>query len=346
VVCASFLLSALLFGAAAQSETESRFFRIGTAATGGSFFEIGGVVASAISGPVDASACSAGASCGVPGLVAVAQATQGSIENLRLVDGGLIESALAQADLASMAYAGNGALGEGTQMRRLRAIASLFPEALHVVVRGDSQIREIADLAGKIVSFGEAGSGSAVNARVLLAAAGFGEAGVIPKYHRLSQAAEELQAGTIDALIVAGGLPIPAIAELAKSVPLRLVPIAGSVANKLGEQVGVYQPMSIPAGSYRNMPEDTPSVGFYALWLTYADLDPKLVYEIARAAWSKKAVKLYTALAPIGNDIRIENALQGISVPLHPGAERFYHESGMNTDGLPFAGMAKEGSGK
>src|SRR5262249_51135346 len=168
-VCASLLFFALLCGAAA--ETETRFFRIGTAATGGSFFEIGGVVASAISGPVEASACGSGGNCGVPGLVAVAQATQGSIENLRLVASGQIESAFAQADLAAMAYGGTGVFAEGGAMPRLRAIASLFPEALHVVVRVDSPIRTIGDLAGKTVSLGEEGSGSAVNARVLLAAA-------------------------------------------------------------------------------------------------------------------------------------------------------------------------------
>src|SRR5262249_29284917 len=105
-VCASLLFFALLCGAAA--ETETRFFRIGTAATGGGFFEIGGVVASAISGPVEASACGSGGNCGVPGLVAVAQATQGSIENLRLVASGQIESAFVQADLAAMAYGGTG----------------------------------------------------------------------------------------------------------------------------------------------------------------------------------------------------------------------------------------------
>jgi TRAP transporter TAXI family solute receptor len=334
------LFFALLCGAAA--ETETRFFRIGTAATGGSFFEIGGVVASAISGPVEASACGSGGNCGVPGLVAVAQATQGSIENLRLVDSGQIESAFAQADLAAMAYAGTRVFAEGGAMPRLRAIASLFPEALHIVVRVDSPIRTIGDLAGKTVSLGEEGSGSAVNARVLLAAAGFGEGEVTQKNLRPAQAAEALKAGTVDALIIAGAIPIPAISELAQAAPIRLVPVVGPTAAKLTQQFGFYDAATIPAGSYRNVDTDIRTVGFYALWLSRADLEPSLIHDITRAAWGKGAARLYAGLAPIGKDIRVENALRGISVPLHEGAAQFYRESGMRVDALP---MAAPGNG-
>ena len=107
LACASLLFFVLHADASAQ--TELRFFRIGAASTGGSFFEIGGLVASAISGPAEGSACGAGAGCGVPGLVAVAQATQGSMDNLRLVNNKQLESGFAQADLAAMAYSGSGA---------------------------------------------------------------------------------------------------------------------------------------------------------------------------------------------------------------------------------------------
>src|SRR6266568_1854698 len=170
LVCASFLFGALLCAAALAEE--ARFFRIGTAATGGSFFEIGGMVASAISSPADGPSCGRGGSCGVRGLVAVAQATPGSIENLRLVNGGQLESGFAQADLAGWAYTGVNLFAEAGPLRRLRAIASLFPEAAHLVVRAESSIRSLADLQGKRVSLGELGSGTAADATVLLAAAG------------------------------------------------------------------------------------------------------------------------------------------------------------------------------
>jgi len=331
--CASLLFLVLLCGAAA--ETETRFFRIGTAATGGSFFEVGGVVASAISRPVDGPACGHGGGCGVPGLVAVAQATQGSIENLRLVNSGQIESGFAQADLAAMAYSGTGAFADDGPMPKLRVIGSLFPEALHVVVRVDSPIRSIADLAGKRVSTSEPGSGTAVSARVLLAAAGFGETDLIRKSLRLGQAAEEMQAGTLDALIVAGGYPIPAISELAETMPIRLVPVIGAVAVRLEREFSFYRATMIPAGIYRGVDTDTASVGFYALWVVGADTDTELVYAITEAVWNEATARLFATLDPIGREIRLADALKGVSLPLHPGAERYYREHGLPVGVLP-----------
>jgi TRAP transporter TAXI family solute receptor len=344
LACASLLFFALLCGAAA--ETETRFFRIGTAATGGSFFEIGGVVASAISSPVDGSACEQKGGCGVPGLVAVAQATQGSMENLRLISSGQIESAFTQADLAAMAYAGTGPFAVEGAMPRLRVIASLFPEALHVVVRSDSPIRTITDLAGKTVAIGEAGSGTAVNAKVLLAAAGLGDGDVTCKNLRPSQAATEIEAGTLDALIIAGSFPIPAIQELAATTPIRLVPVTGDIASKLEAEFRAYGPATIPAGSYFNVDTDIASVGFYALWVISADADEKLVYDITRSLWSDGARRLFDANYPIGNKIVLANALKGISLPLHPGAERFYREQGFSFAELPTADEPAGGTPK
>jgi TRAP transporter TAXI family solute receptor len=321
----------------AGAQTETRFFRIGTASTGGSFFEIGGLVASAISSPVEGSACGTGGGCGVPGLVAVAQATQGSMENLRLVNGKQLESGFAQADLAAMAYGGTGAFADEGPMPHLRVIASLFPETLHIVVRVDSPIRSIDGLAGKVVAVGEPGSGTAINAKMLLAAAGLGEGDVTRKSLRPSQAAEEMKAGTVDALILAGSYPVPAIQELAAATPIRLVPITGGVAAKLEQQFTFYGPATIPADSYRNVDTDTPSVGFYALWVIGADADADLVYDITRAVWSENAARLFAGLEPLGKQIRLADALRGVSLPLHPGAERFYREQGLAVEKLPGA---------
>lgn len=335
LACASLLFLAGLSGATAQTET--RFFRIGTASTGGSFFEIGGLIASAISSPVEGLGCAAAGGCGVPGLVAVAQATQGSMENLRLVNNRQLESGFAQADLAAMAYGGTGAFAEDGPMPRLRVIASLFPETLHVVVRSDSPIRSIAGLFGKVVAVGEPGSGTAVSAKMLLAAAGFGDDDVIRKNLRPAQAAEEMKAGTVDALILAGSHPVPAIQELAAAIPVRLVPVIGPVAAKLETQFSFYKPATIPAGAYRNVDTDTQSVGFSALWVVGADADADLVYDITRAVWGDNAARLFAGLEPIGKQIRLADALKGVSVPLHPGAERFYREKGLPVDKLPGA---------
>jgi hypothetical protein len=222
-------------------------------------------------------------------------------------------------------------------MRRLRAIASLFPEALHIVVRVDSPIRSVADLAGKTVAVGDLGSGTAANSRVLLAAAGLGESDVVRRNIRPAQAMEEIKAGTVDALILAGSYPVPAIQELAAATPVRLVPVNGMVAAQLEEAYPLYSATAIPAGTYRNVDTDTQTVGFYALWIVRDDADEALVHDITRAAWSDSAAQLYAGLDPVGRQIKLANALRGLSLPLHPGAARFYREQGLSLEGLPSA---------
>ena len=335
LVCASLVFAILLCAAALAQEP--RFFRIGTAATGGSFFEIGGLVAGAISSPTDGPPCDRGGSCGVRGLVAVAQATPGSIENLRLVNSGQLESGFAQADLAGWAYNGSNLFAEKGRLRRLRAIGSLFPEAAHVVVRADSPIRSLPDLAGKIVSLGEVGSGTAADSAVLLAAAGLGETSLTRKYLRPGPATQELKAESIDALFLVGGYPVPAIRDLAAAIPIRLVPIEGNIIDVLRKDFGFYRLTDIPAGSYPGIDTDTPSLGFSALWLVNADVDADLVYAITRSLWHPATGRLLAALDPIGKGIRVERALDGLSVPLHPGAARFYREVGMPVDSPPEA---------
>src|SRR6266550_594873 len=256
LACASLLLMMVVCIAAAAPE--ARFFRIGTAATGGSFFEIGGVVAAAISGPTGGH----GGTCGVPGLVAVAQATPGSIENLRQINSGQIESGFAQADLAGWAYHGSKIFAEAGPQRQLRTIASLFPEATHLVVRADSPIHKLADLKGKRVSLGESGSGTAADAVVFLSTAGFREKDLIRKFLRPGPAAEELKSGEIDAFFLVGGYPIPAIRDLASTIPIRLVPFEDALLDKLKKDFPFYHRTVIPAGTYPSVDDETVSLGF------------------------------------------------------------------------------------
>ena len=344
LVCAS-LVAAALFGIAAHA-LEPRFFRIGTAATGGSFFEIGGILAGAISAPIEGPLCGRGGSCGVPGLVAVAQATPGSIENLRLINAGQIESGFAQADLAGWAYNGQNLFAEGGPQTRLRAIASVFPSAAHLLVKADSPIQSLADLAGKTVAIGEGGSGSAAAAAVVLAAAGFGQHDPIRRNLRPGPSAAELKAGTVDAWFLVGGYPVPAIRDLAATTPVRLVPIEGEIVDKLKKDFTFYRITEIPAGTYPAIDIPTPSFGFSALWLVNAEIAPDLVYAITKSLWNPATAKLLAALDPIGKQIRLDRALDGISVPLHPGAARFYREAGLPVDAAPrIAGEPVNGKG-
>src|SRR2546423_4204377 len=223
-VAAAICVLCVLLGRVSPSAQEGQFFRIGAASTSGTFFEIGGVIASAISKPAGSPPCEHGGSCGVPGLVAVTQATQGSVENLRMVATGQIESGIAQSDIASWAYAGTGIFTADGPLKNLRAIASLFPESLQLVVRDDSAIQTLADLRGKHISLGQPGSGTLADARVVLTAAGLTEKDMMAEYLRPGVAATNVKDGTLDGFFIIGGVPAPAIRGLAAGKPGRLVP--------------------------------------------------------------------------------------------------------------------------
>lgn len=317
------------------SALEPRFFRIGTAATGGSFFEVGGVVASAISAPTEGPSCGQGGSCGVRGLVAVAQATPGSIENLRMINSAQIESGFAQADLAGWAFNGVNLFADIGPLQRLRTIASLFPSAAHLVVKADSPIRSLGDLAGRTVAIGEPGSGGAAAAAILFPAAGYSARDLTLKNLRPGPAAAELKAGTIDAWFAVGGYPAPAVRDLASSTPIRLVPIEGDIVDKVKKDFTFYRLTEIPAGTYAGIDAPVLTLGFSALWLVNADINADLVYAITKSLWNPATAKLLANLDPIGKRIRLDRALEGLSVPLHAGAERFYREAGLPVDASP-----------
>ena len=328
---AALLVLGVLWRSASAEET--RFFRIGAAATAGSFFEIGGVLASAISKPAGSLPCEQGGNCGVPGLVAVAQATRGSVENLRQVASDQIESGIAQSDVVARAYAGTGIFAGQNPMRTLRAIASLFPESLHLVVRAEGPIQTLSDLKGMRVSLGQEESGTLVDARIVLAAAGLTEKDLNAEFLRSGTAAASLSDGTIDGFFLIGGVPIPAIRALAAATPVRLVPIPDAVFSKMQEKYGPYDRAVIPADAYPGVGVATQTVGFHALWVVSVDVPDDLIYEITKTLWNDATQRLLEAHDPIGRDVRLENALSGLSVPLHSGAKRFYREAGLPVDG-------------
>jgi TRAP transporter TAXI family solute receptor len=321
----------LFWGLASPNGQEARFFRIGAAATSGTFFEIGEVIASAISKSAGSPPCEHGGNCGVPGLVAVTQATQGSVENLRLITAGQIESGIAQSDVAGWAYAGTGIFSADRPMKNLRAIASLFPESLQLVVRADSAVRTVSDLKGKRVSLGQMGSGTLVDARIALAAAGLTEKDVAAEYLRPSMSTAKIINSSLDGFFLIGGAPVPAIYELADKLPLRLIPIGDDVLGKMRQRSSSYRRSVIPAGTYPGVNLETPSIGFNALWIVAADASDDLIFDITKALWNEATQRLLDAHA-IGKQVRLNNALEGLSVPLHTGAARFYREAGLPVD--------------
>lgn len=315
--------------AGAASAQEMSFFRIGTGGTSGTYYPIGGLLANAISNPPGSRPCEEGGSCGVPGLVASAIASNGSVANVNAIMGGAMESGFAQGDVAAWAQTGTGIWEGKPAADKLRAIANLYPESLHLVATKASGIDSIDDLKGKKVSLDEPGSGTLVDAKIVLESAGLTEADIQPEYLKPDQAADRMKDGQMDAFFFVGGYPAGAIAELSSQHEITLVPIAGDAAKAIVEKYPFFAADKVPAGTYKGVDADVETLAVGAQWVTSADQKDDLVYEITKALWNDNTRKQLDAGHAKGKMIVKENALAGLGLPLHPGAERFYKEAGL-----------------
>ncbi len=328
LVCALVLVSSLPVFA-----QEARYFRIGTGSTAGTYFPIGGIIASAISKPPGSRDCAAGGSCGVPGLIAVAQSTKGSVDNVMGIAEGRLESGLSQADISYWAYNGQGIFEATGPIETLRSVANLFPEAVHVVVRRDAGIFKLSDLRGKRVSLDLEGSGTRVDALLILEAFGIGLDDMDEQALAAGDAADLLRAGELDAFVMVAGTPATAVVELADDSLITLVPIGGPEAEALHAKYPFFAEDRIVSGTYFNVPStETLSVG--AQWLVSAKLPEDLVYELTRALWHENTRRLLDNGHPKGKLIRKVSALDGLVVPLHAGARRYYLEAETPVPGL------------
>jgi uncharacterized protein len=299
--------------AGAPALAQQRFFRIGTGGTGGTYYPVGGMIANAISTPT---------------INVSAVATNGSVANVNGIVGGSMESGFSQADINAWAYTATGIFEGRPKIEELRVIANLYPESVHVVVKKGANIKSLADLKGKRVSIDEPGSGTLVNARALLATYGVSERDIKPEYLKQTQSAEKFKDGSLDAYFQTTGYPQGTLTELAATNGFELLAIEGEQRDKIMAQYKFFAKDKIPDGTYKDVKGvDTIAVG--AQWTTTSKQPDDLVYEITKALWSDKTRAAMDAGHAKGKDIRRETALQGVGIPLHAGAEKFYKEVGL-----------------
>lgn len=290
-----------------------RFFRIGTGGTAGTYYPVGGLIANAISSAtVDASAV----------------ATNGSVANVNGIVGGSMESGFSQSDVATWAYTGTGVYQGRPKVEELRAIANLYPETVHVVVKKGLNVRSIADLKGKRVSIDEPGSGSIINAKAILAGYGLRDGDYRAENLKPGPSAEKLKDGGLDAFFITTGYPTAAVTELAATTGIELLPIDGEPAKKIMEASRFFFVDNIPDGAYKDV-KGVASLAVGAQWITSSKIPADLVYEITKALWSDKTRALLDAGHAKGKAIRKETALNGLGIPVHDGAQRFYKEAGL-----------------
>ena len=317
--------------ASAASAQAPQFFRIGTGSAGGTYYPIGGIIANAISCPPGARCNEAGATDGVPGLVAVAQATQGSVQNVNLIQAGNAESGFVQSDVTHWSYTATGLFEGRPKLDRLRFIAHLFPEHIHAVVRKDSPIQRFEDLRGKRIAIGLQASGARIGSELILAAYGLqANRDFTPEYLNQAQGTERMQDRGLDATMTVVGYPAAAISEFCARTGCRILPVLPEAASRVIERAPFYAPGVIPRTAYEGLEADTPTLTVGALWLVRDSVPDDLVYGITRALWSDVTRGLLDRGHAKGREIVRERALLGRGVvPFHPGAEKFYREAGL-----------------
>jgi TRAP transporter solute receptor, TAXI family len=313
------MVGVLAIGAGMALAQSPAFFRIGTGGTAGTYYPIGGLIANAISGAEGK---------GVEGLVATAVASNGSVANINAIQGGSMESGFTQSDVAYWAHTGTGLYEGKGKVEDLRLIATLYPETIHVVARKDAGINSIADLKGKRVSIDEPGSGTIVDARIVLGAFGLTEDDIEAEHLKPGPAGDLLRDGGLDAYFFVGGYPTGAVSELATSAGISLVPISGPEVDKLLEEYSFFAKDTVPAETYTGVGE-TQTISVAAQWVTSAKQSDDLVYNITKTLWNENSRKELDAGHAKGKMITLENATTSLGIPLHPGAERFYKEAGV-----------------
>ena len=172
-------------------------------------------------------------------------------------------------------------------------------------------------------------SGTLVDAKIILNGYGLTEEDIEPEYLKPDQAADRMRDGAMDAFFFVGGYPAGAISELASQHDVKLIPITCDEAPKICEDFKFFGPDTIPGGTYEGNADSVNTLSVGAQWVTSADQPEELVYNITKALWNKNTRKLLDAGHAKGKMITEDTALNGVGIPLHPGAEKFYKEAGL-----------------
>ena len=256
--------------------------------------------------------------------------TAGSAANLRLLSQNYIQLAMCQADLLEDAWNGTGQFQGTEPIRGFGAVAGVYEEACQIVVRADSEISTVEELEGHRVSVGEEESGTKQNALQILAAYGLNEKLVEEVSLNYTEAAKELENGSIDAFFCTAGAQTGAITNLAQRTGIRFLNVDGAAAARLKKSYPVYDSCIIAAGTYPGQEEDVSTVGVKAVLLASDSVSAEVVEELTALLFEEQQ-ELDFAL-PVELITDADAAVAGISVPFHKGAERYYESRGEKSE--------------
>jgi TRAP transporter TAXI family solute receptor len=253
------------------------------------------------------------------------QATKASVENLNLLQQGKGEVAFTLGDSLVLGYQGDESAGFAKPLDHLRGVAAIYPNYIQVVATADSGIKTLADLKGKRLSVGAPKSGTELNARAILGAAGisYENLGKV-EYLPFAESVELMKNRQLDATLQSAGLGVASIRDLAASVPITVVAVPAELVTQVGSP---YVAATIPAGTYGGQDADVPTAAVVNFLVTHSEVSDDLAYAMTKGLWDNLG-ELEAAHAA-AKAIKRDQALTGMPVPLHPGAERYYREQGM-----------------
>jgi len=309
----SFAAAAALALAPAVSAHAAQFINILTGGTSGVYYPLG-VAMSQLFGKA------------IPNAKASVQATKASAENLNLLQAGRGELAFTLGDALSDAWKGNAEAGFKTPLKKLRAVGGIYDNYIQIVASADSGIRTLADLKGKRISVGAPKSGTELNARAVLKAAGLDYKDFAKvEYLPFGESVELMKNRQLDVTLQSAGLGVSSLRDLATSQKIVVVAIPPDVVKKIGDPA--YQPAAIPAKTYEGQDQDVPAVAIQNFLVTHEGVPEQVVYQMTKAVFENNDA--LAAAHTAAKDIRKENAVKSLPVPLHPGAQKYFREIGL-----------------
>ncbi len=314
VLIAVVLIAGFFTGCAKkEAAVENANLILATGGTSGTYYPFGGAMAQIWN-------------TNIKGMNVTAQSTGASKENIRLVGKAEAELAIVQNDV--MDYAMNGVeLFDGEKIETFSTVATLYPEIIQIVVAKDSKINSVADMKGKTISVGDAGSGVEANAKQILEAYGLTFEDLNARRLSFKESGAALKDKQIEGFFVTAGIPNAAIQEIATIGGVKLISIDADAKQKLMEKYKFYTEFTISKDIYNGMEQDAATVAVKATLIANNSLSENVVYNITKTLFEKQA-ELAQAHAK-GNDLVLQDAVMGVSVPFHAGAAKYYKEMGL-----------------
>jgi uncharacterized protein len=265
----------------------------------------------------------------VPGSRPSVQATKASVENLNLLQQGKGEIGFTLGDSLALGWAGDEEAGFRTKLDKLRGVTAIYPNYIQVVASKESGIKTLADLKGKRLSVGAPKSGTELNARAILQGAGlsYKDLGKV-EYLPFGESVELMKNRQLDATLQSAGLGVSSIRDLATSVPIVVVEIPAAVVDKVGAP---YVKVTIPANTYEGQTTPVPAAAVVNYLVTHSGMKDDAVYQMTKSLY--ESLPDLAAAHAAAKDIKLESALIGMPVPMHPGAQRFFDEKGVKKQG-------------